>query len=438
MTADIIPFDFEEQAVRVVMRGEDPWFVAADVCRVLGISNARDAVSRLDDDERDQVDAMTVGNTDGQTQRGGARVFNIINESGLYALIFTSSKVEAKRFRKWVTSEVLPALRTYGRYDMPGVPANDPGPEAGDIAGLPIRQAELAIAVLAKDHQPHRCGNASEAGETKNDLASFRCQQVPSPIERPDLRNQETVAHVETPVCPCVFEAVEEQHINEGSKNYDCVKTNQRVVPNSLRYWIAPPPSQFWSKIFGGNTGYHASDGGDEREGNAKKADEIVGITPIMKHLVQCLGGRRTQSISKVGEACRDLRGADQARRTAPLVHEYDLDCRNVANRAEQAGNYQVAVIQAAPPKIDPSLTFPEHARNFSVQPQKTTAGIGTPSVSRRSQAAPPMRGFSYGRAFGTSERGAAPRGGSSNPVRPATRNWNSCGWVNPISRRAA
>ncbi|WP_420415831.1 Bro-N domain-containing protein [Marinovum algicola] len=148
MSADIIPFDFEEQAVRVVMRGEDPWFVAADVCRVLGISNARDAVSRLDDDERDQVDAMTVGNTDGQTQRGGARVFNIINESGLYALIFTSSKVEAKRFRKWVTSEVLPALRTYGRYDMPGVPANDPGPEAGDIAGLPIRQAELWLQMV--------------------------------------------------------------------------------------------------------------------------------------------------------------------------------------------------------------------------------------------------------------------------------------------------
>lgn len=141
MSADIIPFDFEEQAVRVVMRGEDPWFVAVDVCRVLGIGNARDAVSRLDDDERADVGITDASGT--QTRKT-----NIINESGLYALIFTSRKSEAKRFRKWVTSEVLPALRTYGRYDMPGVPANDPGPETGDIAGLPIRQAELWLQMV--------------------------------------------------------------------------------------------------------------------------------------------------------------------------------------------------------------------------------------------------------------------------------------------------
>lgn len=51
MSAEVIPFDFEEQAVRVVMRDNEPWFVAADICRVLEVANATDAVKRLDEDE---------------------------------------------------------------------------------------------------------------------------------------------------------------------------------------------------------------------------------------------------------------------------------------------------------------------------------------------------------------------------------------------------
>lgn len=138
MSAEIIPFDFEEQAVRVVLRDGDPWFVAADVCRVLEISNARDAVARLDDDEK-----ADVGITDASgTQR---RKTNIISESGLYALIFTSRKAEARKFRKWVTAEVLPSLRATGRYDMPAAPAPAAEP---DIAGLPIREAELWLSMV--------------------------------------------------------------------------------------------------------------------------------------------------------------------------------------------------------------------------------------------------------------------------------------------------
>lgn len=112
MSAAIIPFDFEEQAVRVVMRDDAPWFVAADICRVLEIGNSRDALSRLEDDEKDGVG---ITDTIGRTQ-----ITNAINESGLYALVLTSRKPAAKRFRKWVTAEVLPALRTQGRYELPG------------------------------------------------------------------------------------------------------------------------------------------------------------------------------------------------------------------------------------------------------------------------------------------------------------------------------
>lgn len=105
-------FDFESQAVRVVVREEQPWFVAADVCRVLNLVDPSSAVRDLEDDEK-----MTLHNERGHSgKRGGAQFYNVINESGLYALIFKSRKAEARRFRKWVTSEVLPAIRKDGEY----------------------------------------------------------------------------------------------------------------------------------------------------------------------------------------------------------------------------------------------------------------------------------------------------------------------------------
>jgi len=133
MSAEIIPFDFEEQAVRVVMRDGAPWFVAADVCRVLEVGNPSDAVRRLEDDER-----MTLDTIEGQTGRGGARTMNIISESGLYALIFTSRKEAARRFRRWVTGEVLPAIRATGRYEQePALPG-----------GAAARDVELWLAMV--------------------------------------------------------------------------------------------------------------------------------------------------------------------------------------------------------------------------------------------------------------------------------------------------
>ncbi|MEM9579050.1 MAG: Bro-N domain-containing protein [Pseudomonadota bacterium] len=135
MSAEVIPFDFEEQAVRVVMRDGDPWFVAADVCRVLEIQNATDAVKRLDDDE------VTL-----DTIEGSHRQTNVINESGLYALVLTSRKEQAKRFRKWITAEVLPAIRRTGRYEHPGLTAQ---PRAeGEIFGMTLREAELVLSAV--------------------------------------------------------------------------------------------------------------------------------------------------------------------------------------------------------------------------------------------------------------------------------------------------
>jgi prophage antirepressor-like protein len=101
-------FNFEGKDVRTVIKNKEIWFVGKDVCDVLGVSNGRDAISRLDDDEKG------VGNID---TLGGKQDLVIINESGLYSLVLTSRKSEAKRFKKWVTGEVLPSIRKTGSYN---------------------------------------------------------------------------------------------------------------------------------------------------------------------------------------------------------------------------------------------------------------------------------------------------------------------------------
>ena len=109
MTAPAIPqFNFNSHAVRVVLRDGAPWFVATDVCAALDYKNSRKAVAdHLDDDER----------CNQPLHRGGAQT--LVSESGLYALVLRSRKPEARKFSKWVTSEVLPAIRKTGTYTAP-------------------------------------------------------------------------------------------------------------------------------------------------------------------------------------------------------------------------------------------------------------------------------------------------------------------------------
>jgi prophage antirepressor-like protein len=109
-TQAIQVFNFKTNAVRTLLQDNEPWFVATDVCTVLEISNNRHAVSRLDEDER------RVAISDTFT---GEKEVTIINESGLYSLILTSRKPQAKAFKKWITSEVLPAIRKTGQYIDP-------------------------------------------------------------------------------------------------------------------------------------------------------------------------------------------------------------------------------------------------------------------------------------------------------------------------------
>lgn len=105
--------------VRVIMRCADPWFVAKDACDCLELTNVSKACQTLDEDEKDITKVYTLG---------GSQDMMLISESGLYTLIMRSNKPEAKVFRKWVTSEVLPSIRKTGGYGIRTVDdmINDP------------------------------------------------------------------------------------------------------------------------------------------------------------------------------------------------------------------------------------------------------------------------------------------------------------------------
>ncbi len=122
MTMQITPFAFGDNMVRVRMdESGNLWFVAKDVCGVLELDNSN--ISRqgyLDDDEKGLYTVQTPG---------GEQEMLTVSESGLYSLIFRSRKPEAKAFRKWVTSEVLPTLRRTGRFAISGASHEQPLPQ---------------------------------------------------------------------------------------------------------------------------------------------------------------------------------------------------------------------------------------------------------------------------------------------------------------------
>lgn len=136
-SGQVVPFAFEDTLVRAHRDEQgNTWFVAKDVCRVLELGNVTEATRGLEEDERCSVILNTPG---------GPQEMLIISESGLYSLIFRSRKPQARAFRKWVTSEVLPAIRRTGRYaaqaSLPDDLANSLPPD--------VRAQLLACAVEA-------------------------------------------------------------------------------------------------------------------------------------------------------------------------------------------------------------------------------------------------------------------------------------------------
>ena len=162
-------FSFQENhPIRVVLVNGEPWFVAADVCKALDIADNRAAVRKLDDDEKGGYSLPTPG---------GVQSVGIVNESGLYTLILrcrdaVKQGTTAWRFRKWVTNEVLPAIRKSGEYSY-----DEPAPKS---AGEPLdwRQKEELRGLINDIAQSFRYHNAWKSGVW---LALRRACRNPSP-----------------------------------------------------------------------------------------------------------------------------------------------------------------------------------------------------------------------------------------------------------------
>ncbi|MDY8166059.1 phage antirepressor [Bacillus thuringiensis] len=154
--------------VRTVVKGEDVWFVAKDVCEVLQIKNTTQAMQKLDPEERTMFNIGRQGET------------NIINESGLYSLIMTSRKPQAKAFKKWVTSEVLPSIRKHGAYMTPNT-----------INAL-LQDPDLIIGLASQLKQEQQ---ARQVAEQKNLMLTQQIAENASKITYLDqiLQSQDTV-----------------------------------------------------------------------------------------------------------------------------------------------------------------------------------------------------------------------------------------------------
>lgn len=107
---ELIEFNFNSSGIRILEKDGEPWFVAKEICEVLNLSDTYMATKSIDDDDK-LIQTLFVS--------GQNRQVTLINESGLYSLVLRSNKPEAKAFKKWVTSEVLPSIRKRGAYLTP-------------------------------------------------------------------------------------------------------------------------------------------------------------------------------------------------------------------------------------------------------------------------------------------------------------------------------
>ena len=115
MSAALVPFNYGTTAIRVVMLGGEPWFVLADLCRVLGLSNPTMVSDRIDSDALSQTEV-----TDSM---GRSQTATVVSEAGMYEVVIRSDKPEAVTFRRWITGTVLPEIRKTGGYNaQPAIP----------------------------------------------------------------------------------------------------------------------------------------------------------------------------------------------------------------------------------------------------------------------------------------------------------------------------
>ena len=199
-SANVIPFSYKSTEIRTIKREDgETWFVAKDICDVLGIKNARDALSKIPDAHKgvDQIDTL-----------GGKQKLNVVDEPGLYRLILRSDKPEAEPFMEWVTSEVLPSIRKTGTYTIDTLtPAQQRevqrlvAEKAISASGSekPKRNEFMKVYRSIKDH--FQVGKYSQVPQDKfNDLVAFLGGKVgpvhAKPYDIPESEGEDIVRYV--------------------------------------------------------------------------------------------------------------------------------------------------------------------------------------------------------------------------------------------------
>lgn len=230
--SDIVTFSFENIDFRAVDQNGEFWFLGIDVCKALGISNHRDAIRRLADDEKNTV-AIADG-IPGNPNR------TIINEPGVYRLIFTSRVEGAEKFKRWLAHEVLPAIRKTGRYDMANGNENSIREEE-----LATREAELnsrenairneEVKIWKSWHEINKAvlDEVNTLIHKKNEVTDLRKATVRGLITHSTLSNKEICnlvngfgfARLRTPECVPEIVAYHRRMIAEEAKRGDDGKT---------------------------------------------------------------------------------------------------------------------------------------------------------------------------------------------------------------------
>lgn len=127
---------FNEQPIRIMDNGGEPWFIVKDVCNVLEIKQPSRAVEGLDDDEKGVINIHT---------HGGEQEMLVVNEPGLYSLILRSRKPQAREFKRWITHEVIPGIRKNGAYVHPGTDFN------GLVQAVVAAQSKAILPVIVQN-----------------------------------------------------------------------------------------------------------------------------------------------------------------------------------------------------------------------------------------------------------------------------------------------
>lgn len=200
---EAVKFENNEMKVRVFNIDDEPWFVGNDVAKSLGYENYRMAVPR--NVEECDKQSIQLG------YAGQKRKITIINESGLYALIFGSRKLEAKKFKRWVTNEVLPSIRKHGVY------ATD------DFIELSLNNPDYAIKLLTQlKEERHKRKQAEMKIEQQKPFVEFANKVSDSS----NLINVGTMAKL-----------LKDEHINIGrNKLFKWLRDNNILMDNNIPY----------------------------------------------------------------------------------------------------------------------------------------------------------------------------------------------------------